>query len=38
MIFGGHDHMYYIGKGISDWEGYDFTEPQLGAEADEGFL
>ncbi|KAG9017477.1 hypothetical protein FRB90_001121 [Tulasnella sp. 427] len=38
MIFGGHDHMYYIGKGISEWEGYNSDEPQLGAEADDGVL
>ncbi|KAG8923519.1 hypothetical protein FRC00_006159 [Tulasnella sp. 408] len=38
VIFGGHDHMYYIGKGISEWEGYNFDEPQLGAEADDGLL
>ncbi|KAG9051069.1 hypothetical protein FS837_012576 [Tulasnella sp. UAMH 9824] len=38
IIFGGHDHMYYIGKGISEWEGYNFDEPQLGAEADDGLL
>ncbi|KAG8973341.1 hypothetical protein FRC05_008885 [Tulasnella sp. 425] len=38
IIFGGHDHMYYIGKGISEWEGYNSDEPQLGAEADDGLL
>ena len=35
-IFGGHDHMYYIGRGIKNWEGYDFNEKQLGAEQDDG--
>ncbi|KIO34287.1 hypothetical protein M407DRAFT_16826 [Tulasnella calospora MUT 4182] len=38
ILFGGHDHMYYIGKAISEWEGYNFGEPQLGAEADDGLL
>lgn len=38
VIFGGHDHMYYIGRGIKEWEGYDFDKQQLGAEEDDGLL
>lgn len=30
--------MYYIGRGIKDWEGYDFDEEPLGAEQDDGLL
>ncbi|KAG5645876.1 hypothetical protein DXG03_005023 [Asterophora parasitica] len=36
LILGGHDHLYYISKGVSSWEGYDLTEDVLGAEADHG--
>ncbi|KAG8885508.1 hypothetical protein FRB97_000833 [Tulasnella sp. 331] len=38
MLFGGHDHMYYIGRGTKDWENYDFTSKELGAEEDDGLL
>ncbi|KAG8906831.1 hypothetical protein FRB99_006006 [Tulasnella sp. 403] len=38
IIFGGHDHMYYIGRGIESWDNYDFDEEQLGAEDDDGLL
>ncbi|KAJ3741932.1 Metallo-dependent phosphatase-like protein [Lentinula detonsa] len=36
LVLGGHDHMYYISKGISSWEGYDINKPSLGAEQDHG--
>ncbi|KAJ3993856.1 Metallo-dependent phosphatase-like protein [Lentinula boryana] len=36
LVLGGHDHMYYISKGISSWEGYDIKKPSLGAEQDHG--
>lgn len=36
LIMGGHDHLYYISKGVTSWEGYDVNEKVLGAEKDEG--
>lgn len=36
LIMGGHDHLYYISKGATSWEGYDLQQKVLGAEADEG--
>jgi 5'-nucleotidase len=33
---GGHDHLYYISKGVTSWEGYDVNSEVLGAEKDEG--
>jgi len=33
---GGHDHLYYISKGVTSWENYDIQQKVLGAEADEG--
>lgn len=33
---GGHDHLYYISKGVTTWEGYDVNEEVLGAEKDDG--
>ncbi|KAI0078996.1 Metallo-dependent phosphatase [Panus rudis PR-1116 ss-1] len=36
IILGGHDHLYYISKGVTSWEGYDVNEKVLGAEHDEG--
>ncbi|KAH8107148.1 Metallo-dependent phosphatase [Cristinia sonorae] len=36
LILGGHDHLYYISKGVTSWDGYDVNEPVLGAEQDEG--
>lgn len=36
VILGGHDHLYYISKGVTSWEGYDINEPVLGAEHDNG--
>lgn len=36
LILGGHDHLYYASKGVSAWDGYDVTQPCLGAEKDEG--
>ncbi|KAG9013097.1 hypothetical protein FRB94_003931 [Tulasnella sp. JGI-2019a] len=38
ITFGGHDHMYYIGRGIKEWENYDFNKQELGAEGDDGLL
>ena len=36
IVLGGHDHLYYISKGVTSWEGYDLTQEVLGAEADKG--
>ncbi|KAI0818817.1 Metallo-dependent phosphatase [Irpex lacteus] len=36
IILGGHDHLYYISKGVTSWDGYDVNEEVLGAEKDEG--
>ncbi|GLB35152.1 putative 5'-nucleotidase family protein [Lyophyllum shimeji] len=36
LILGGHDHIYYVGKGVTSWENYDVTEVVLGAEEDHG--
>lgn len=36
ILFGGHDHLYYISKGVDHWDGFEVTKPTLGAEADEG--
>lgn len=36
LVLGGHDHIYYVSKGVSSWEEYDVMEPVLGAEEDCG--
>ena len=36
LVFGGHDHLYYISKGMTSWEGYDLNQQVLGAEQDNG--
>ncbi|KDQ33721.1 hypothetical protein PLEOSDRAFT_1032941 [Pleurotus ostreatus PC15] len=36
LILGGHDHLYYVSRGVSAWEGYDTTQDALGAEEDHG--
>ncbi|KAI0683632.1 Metallo-dependent phosphatase [Cytidiella melzeri] len=36
IILGGHDHLYYISKGVTSWNGYDVCSEVLGAEKDEG--
>ncbi|KAE8543376.1 hypothetical protein D1P53_000082 [Cryptococcus gattii VGV] len=36
LIIGGHDHMYYIGKGATSWEGYVGQEDVLGTKEDHG--
>ena len=36
LILGGHDHLYYVSKGVTSWEGYDVGQPVLGAEEDDG--
>ncbi|GBE86672.1 Metallo-dependent phosphatase [Sparassis crispa] len=36
IILGGHDHVYYVSRGVTSWEGYDTNTPVLGAEGDLG--
>ncbi|OSD02817.1 Metallo-dependent phosphatase [Trametes coccinea BRFM310] len=36
VIFGGHDHLYYISKGVTSWENFDLDQEILGAEEDHG--
>jgi 2',3'-cyclic-nucleotide 2'-phosphodiesterase (5'-nucleotidase family) len=36
ILLGGHDHMYYVSRGVDSWEGYDISQESLGAEADNG--
>jgi 5'-nucleotidase len=33
---GGHDHLYYVSKGVNNWDGYDTSQEVLGAEQDKG--
>lgn len=34
LILGGHDHLYYISRGVTEWKDYDTTQTVLGAEED----
>ncbi|KAK7023890.1 Trifunctional nucleotide phosphoesterase protein YfkN [Favolaschia claudopus] len=36
LILGGHDHLYYASKGMTEWEDYDISQNVLGAEEDRG--
>ncbi|KAH9901135.1 Metallo-dependent phosphatase [Cubamyces lactineus] len=36
IIFGGHDHLYYISRGVTSWGNYDLDQEVLGAEQDHG--
>ncbi|KAJ7470346.1 Metallo-dependent phosphatase-like protein [Mycena latifolia] len=36
LILGGHDHLYFASKGMSEWADYDTSQDVLGAEADHG--
>jgi 5'-nucleotidase len=36
LILGGHDHLYYVSKGVDSWENFDITSKVLGAEDDHG--
>ena len=36
LILGGHDHSYYVSKGVTQWTNYDVNEPVLGSETDLG--
>jgi 5'-nucleotidase len=36
LLLGGHDHLYFVSKGVDAWENYDLKQTVLGAEADDG--
>lgn len=36
IIFGGHDHLYFVGRGVDKWDDYDLSRRVLGAEDDMG--
>jgi len=36
IILGGHDHLYFVGRGVDKWDNYDLSDHVLGAEEDEG--
>ncbi|KAI9446638.1 Metallo-dependent phosphatase [Lactarius indigo] len=36
IIFGGHDHLYFVGRGVDEWDNHDLSRHVLGAEHDEG--
>ncbi|EJD53251.1 Metallo-dependent phosphatase [Auricularia subglabra TFB-10046 SS5] len=38
IIYGGHDHLYYVAKGAKSWENYDLSGDVLGAEKDDEVL
>ena len=34
LILGGHDHLYFVGRGVSSWDNFNVSEKVLGAELD----
>jgi 5'-nucleotidase len=36
LLVGGHDHIYYIGKGAKSWDGFAGDRHGHGMEADKG--
>jgi len=36
IILGGHDHLYFVGRGVDEWDNYNLSDDVLGAEEDEG--
>ena len=34
LILGGHDHSYFVARGVSSWDNFDVSENVLGAELD----
>ena len=36
IILGGHDHLYFVGRGADEWDNYNLSGHVLGAEEDEG--
>ncbi|KAF8840348.1 Metallo-dependent phosphatase [Paxillus ammoniavirescens] len=36
LLLGGHDHVYWVSKGIPSWDGYDVQQEMLDAASDRG--
>ncbi|KAH9997534.1 Metallo-dependent phosphatase-like protein [Russula vinacea] len=36
IILGGHDHLYFVGRGVDEWDNYNLSDHVLGAEEDKG--
>lgn len=36
ILLGGHDHLYFVSKGVTTWDGYDTSKPSIGSERDNG--
>ena len=36
IVLGGHDHLYFVGRGVDEWDNYNLSEHVLGAEEDKG--
>jgi len=36
IILGGHDHLYFVGRGVDGWVNYDLSRRVLGADEDKG--
>jgi len=36
IILGGHDHLYFVGRGVDEWDNYNLSGHVLGAEGDKG--
>ena len=36
ILLGGHDHLYYVAKGVMSWKDFDITKDVLGTENDHG--
>jgi 5'-nucleotidase len=36
IILGGHDHLYFVGRGVDGWDNYNLSKHVLGAEEDKG--
>ena len=34
LILGGHDHLYFVGRGVSSWDNFNVSENVLGGELD----
>jgi 5'-nucleotidase len=36
LLLGGHDHLYFVSKGVAAWDGYVIGSESLGTEQDDG--
>ncbi|KAI9509971.1 Metallo-dependent phosphatase [Russula earlei] len=36
IILGGHDHLYFVGRGVDEWDNYNLSDHPLGADEDKG--